>query len=61
MQYNTSFTCISGFLSSIYSIKPRKNRVITNPSLVTKTLLDNLENPEKNIKSILITGSKGKL
>lgn len=60
MQYQIHLETLSDFYEAIYAIPPRANRDRVTPRLITQQLLAALDNPQENIRSILITGSKGK-
>lgn len=60
MQYNANIETLEDFYTSIYAIPSRKTRAPHTPKSVTKKLLDALDNPQKKLRSVLITGSKGK-
>ncbi len=60
MKYNTKITNLDEFYQTLYSVPSRVTREIATPQSVTQKLLEKLGNPEQSIRSILITGSKGK-
>lgn len=60
MKYQTQIDTIDDFYQTLYCIPPRLSRETASPKDVTQRLLAAVNNPQKNIRSILITGSKGK-
>ncbi len=60
MKYNTKITNLDEFYQTLYCVPSRETRDIATPQSVTQKLLEKLGNPEQSIRSILITGSKGK-
>ncbi len=60
MKYNAKITNLDEFYQTLYSVPSRVTREIATPQSVTQKLLEKLGNPEQSIRSILITGSKGK-
>lgn len=60
MQYNDQLETLADFYDTIYAIPARLTRDEVTPKAVTKQLLAALGNPQTALRSILITGSKGK-
>lgn len=60
MKYNTDIDTLEAFYDTLYSVPSRLNRHSVTPQAVTGRLLEELDNPHKGFRSILITGSKGK-
>ncbi len=60
MKYNTKIATLDDFYQTLYSVPSRLTREIATPQSVTQKLLEKLGNPEQSIRSVLITGSKGK-
>lgn len=60
MQYPTNIKTLDDFYDSLYSIPSRLTRHKTTPKAVTRRLLTALGDPQKSLKSVLVTGSKGK-
>lgn len=60
MQYNEKLETLDDFYDTLYRIPPRLTRDTATPKAVTKQLLAALDNPQDDLRSILITGSKGK-
>lgn len=60
MHYQTEIATLEDFYRTIYAIPARKTRTIATPKAVTKRLLQALDNPHKELSSVLVTGSKGK-
>lgn len=59
-QYNEQISTLDEFYQEIYRIPPRQSRKEVTPRQVTAKILTALDNPQQKIKSVLITGSKGK-
>lgn len=60
MNYNAEIETLEDFYQTLYSIPSRLTRETATPQSVTQKLLDKLDNPQQSLRSILITGSKGK-
>lgn len=60
MKYNIEFETLADFYQTLYSIPSRLTRETATPQSVTKKLLDKLDNPQQSLRSVLVTGSKGK-
>ncbi len=60
MQYQTNIDTLDDFYQSLYAIPARRTRNHSTPKTVTKALLQALGNPQQELHSVLITGSKGK-
>ncbi len=60
MKYNADIETLDDFYDTIYTIPSRLTREMVTPRLVTRNLLHALGNPQKELRSVLITGSKGK-
>lgn len=60
MQYNENIKTLDDFYDTIYSIPARLTRDTATPKSVTQKLLEALDNPQTALRSVLITGSKGK-
>lgn len=60
MKYNEQLITLADFYDTIYAIPPRLTRDEITPKSVTKNLLAALGDPQKKLRSVLITGSKGK-
>ncbi|MPV85706.1 bifunctional folylpolyglutamate synthase/dihydrofolate synthase [Ostreibacterium oceani] len=55
-----SVSTLDEFYAALYALPPRFNRAITTPRAVTAKLLQQLGHPERQCRSVVITGSKGK-
>lgn len=60
MKYNTDIKTLDDFYETLYAVPPRLTREQYTPKSVTQQLLKQLDNPQKQLKSVLVTGSKGK-
>ncbi|PID66704.1 MAG: hypothetical protein CR975_01345 [Gammaproteobacteria bacterium] len=60
MKYHTKITTLEEFYQTLYSVPSRLTREIATPQSVTQKLLEKLDNPQQSLRSVLVTGSKGK-
>lgn len=60
MKYPTDIHTLADFYDSIYCIPARLTRDTATPKSVTKQLLQALGNPQQSLRSVLVSGSKGK-
>ncbi|MBS9777557.1 MAG: hypothetical protein KGV50_02230 [Gammaproteobacteria bacterium] len=60
MKYNADIKTLDDFYDTIYSIPPRLTREHCTPRTVTQKLLTIFGGPQLKMRSVLITGSKGK-